>query len=220
VSNQEFWELWQTGILQESLKNSCLISISGTSTAELEYKEKCITKIMEKTNGFFLEQNHDDAIAARVLDSAILSDGVFRGVARPCGSILEGYYLFESIDVTAKSHEMSYEHKKRYMDQGICMDNGETNWGVITDMGYLSEHIPHYDPSDLHSVTGMLDFIKTSYQQQFDTKCGAGLFANMGAVTNEVWGPHLCNLHIWKKKIKKAFDPNTACDPMGYAWPE
>ncbi len=220
-SNEEAWELWQTGILEEEFTNGISILLAGHSKAELAYKEKVFFEILERTGGRiskWLQDNPRSALG--VLRTSVLSDGVFRGVARPSGGILEGYYLNESVDVSRLSHDASYAHTKSFADRGICIDNGETNWGTFSDIAYLSEQIPHFDPRDEKSVQGMLELLATSYQKQFETRSGAGLFANIGAAMNESFGPMLSNVHIWKKKLKRAFDPNTACDPTGYSLPE
>lgn len=220
-SNEAAWQLWQSGTLEREFTNGISLLLAGHSQGELEYKERVLMAILARTSGTIAETlQNDPRSPVGVLRSSVLSDGVFRGVSRPSGGILEGYYLNESVDVSRLSHNASYAHTKTYTDQGICIDNGETNWGTFSDIAYLSEQIPHFDPRDEKSVQGMLDLLATSYQKQFDDRSGAGLFANIGALMNDTFGPMLSNVHVWKKKIKKAFDPNTACDPMGYAFPE
>lgn len=220
-SNQQAYELWQSGLLEREFSNGISMIIAGFSEAERAYKERVFHEILRKTGGKIAETlQNDPRLALGVLRTSVLSDGVFRAVSRPSGGILEGYYLNESVDVSRLSHEASYAHTKSFTDRGICIDNGETNWGTFSDIAYLSEQIPHFDPRDEKSVQGMLELLATSYQKQFETRSGAGLFANIGALMNDAFGPMLSNVHIWKKRIKRGLDPRTACDPMGYAFPE
>jgi hypothetical protein len=220
-SNQEAWELWQSGVLEREFTNGISLILAGHSQRELAYKQKVLERILERTGGRIAETlQRDPRYSLGLLRTSILSDGVFRGVSRPSGGILEGYYLNESVDVSRLSHDASYAHTKTFTDRGICIDNGETNWGTFSDIAYLSEQIPHFDPRDEKSVQGMLELLATSYQKQFESKSGAGLFANIGAIMNDAFGPMLSNVHVWKKRIKKAIDPNTASDPTGYSYPE
>lgn len=220
-SNQEAWELWQSGLFEREFTNGIALILAGHSERELAYKERVLFAILERTRGTISPTLQEDPrFGLGVLRTSVLSDGVFRGVARPSGGILEGYYLNESVDVSRLSHDASYEHTKSFADRGICIDNGETNWGTFCDVGYLSEQIPHFDPRDEKSVAGMIELLATSYQKQFESRSGAGLFANIGAAMNDAFGPMLSNVHVWKKKIKRAFDPQTACDPTGYSLPE
>lgn len=220
-SNQKAWALWQSGVLDAEFTNGISVLLAGFSEGELAYKERVLMEILRRTGGVVSPTLQSDRrFALSTLRMSVLSDGVFRGVSRPSGGILEGYYLHESVDVSRLSHEASYAHTKTFSDRGICIDNGETNWGTFNDIGYLSEQIPHFDPRDEQSVQGMLELLATSYQKQFETKSGAGLFANIGAMMNDTFGPMLSNVHVWKKRIKGALDPNTACDPTGYSFPE
>ncbi len=220
-SNQSAWHLWQSGLLEREFTNGISIVLAGFSDAELAYKERVFADILRRTGGQIARTLEDDPrFSIGVLRTSVLSDGVFRAVSRPSGGILEGYYLNESVDVSRLSHDASYAHTRSFADRGICIDNGETNWGTFSDVGYLSEQIPHFDPRDEDSVKGMLELLATSYQKQFETRSGAGLFANIGALMNDAFGPMLSNVHIWKKRIKRSLDPNGACDPMGYAFPE
>ncbi len=220
-SNQEAWELWQSGLLEREFTNGISLILAGHSQRELAYKEHVLFEILDRTRGTIAKTlQQDPRCALGLLRTSVLSDGVFRGVARPSGGILEGYYLNESVDVSRLSHDASYAHTKSFADRGICIDNGETNWGTFCDIGYLSEQIPHFDPRDEDSVAGMIELLATSYQKQFESRSGAGLFANIGAAMNDAFGPMLSNVHVWKKKIKRAFDPRTACDPTGYSLPE
>lgn len=220
-SNQEAWELWQSGLLEREFTNGIALLLAGHSKGELDYKERVLHDVLARTGGKRAETlEADPRYALTLLRTSILSDGVFRGVSRPSGGILEGYYLNESVDVSRLSHDASYAHTKTFTDRGICIDNGETNWGTFSDIAYLSEQIPHFDPRDEKSVQGMLELLATSYQKQFETRSGAGLFANIGAIMNDAFGPMLSNVHVWKKRIKKALDPRTACDPTGYSYPE
>jgi glycolate oxidase len=220
-SNQKAWELWQSGLLDEEFTNGISLLLAGFSKDELAYKERVLAEILRRTGGRIARSLQDDPrFPLGLLRTSILSDGVFRAVSRPSGAILEGYYLNESVDVSRLSHDASYAHTRSFTDRGICIDNGETNWGTFSDIGYLSEQIPHFDPRDEKSVQGMLELLATSYQKQFESRSGAGLFANIGALMNDAFGPMLSNVHVWKKRIKRALDPRTACDPTGYSFPE
>jgi len=220
-SNQKAYELWQSGLLEREFQNGISLLVAGFSAGELDYKERVVREILRRNGGVIAQAlQQDPRFALGMLRSSVLSDAVFRAVSRPSGGILEGYYLNESVDVSRLSHDASYEHTRSFTERGICIDNGETNWGTFSDVGFLSEQIPHFDPRDEKSVQGMLELLATSYQKQFETRSGAGLFANIGALMNDAFGPMLSNVHVWKKRIKKALDPNTACDPTGYSFPE
>ena len=49
----------------------------------------------------------------------------------------------------------------------------------------------------------------------FKTPVGGLAWTAMGERAKEL-GPYCGNFHNWMRKIKKAFDPNTASDPSGY----
>ena len=69
------------------------------------------------------------------------------------------------------------------------------------------------DPADQKSIEAAAKSVETGFgtnvQKQFAPLMVGGSVAQM-------LGPMISNLHIWQRKIKKAFDPDNLSDPSWY----
>lgn len=77
--------------------------------------------------------------------------------------------------------------------------------------------------TDQASIKGMRQMMEEGHALAITTPISVSWRAlgtgSYGISTAEI-APHCFNYDRWMRKIKKAFDPNTASDPSTYAFPE
>jgi len=224
-SNEEFWELWQKGILQGKYINGFELVMAAHSDREMKYKEKCLKEILDKTGGWIPPEIMAMPAA---LDAAYIwtlwGGEVVKALFRGSGNFFEGHFAHDSIDSIKYETPTALEEKKPFVDRGVIMDDGESAWGMLFEQGALGFHLEHvtlFDPYDAGSVKGMKEFQYSSLKNMQRRKTGVFMSGEgMGDGTSKFAGPMCSNYHIWMRKIKKAFDPGTAMDPTGYIRPE
>ena len=93
-SNQEYWELWQKWqkeLLKERYIHNLELLLKAHSPRQMEYNEKCLEKILEKTGGWVATELMEDR---RAVDSNYLHhiwmDRVAAAIFRAAGQFAEG----------------------------------------------------------------------------------------------------------------------------------
>jgi hypothetical protein len=102
------------------------------------------------------------------------------------------------------------------------MDDGvENGWGLLYEDGNFGhlEMINHYDPADPESCRAF-EKLSSESTDKMVTECLGVPFGGGGDRMADFLGPHIMNYHLWLRKIKKAFDPNTAADFSSYVRPK
>ncbi len=90
-SNEELWELWQTGYWQKRCQDAMNIVLDSSSPRELEYKEKVFREVVKRFEGEIPPELNEDphGQSARFLH-AFLAIGSVKGVFRAGGAFHEG----------------------------------------------------------------------------------------------------------------------------------
>lgn len=221
ASNEDFWELWQKRILQEKYFNGFQLMMAAYSEREMKYKEKCLKEILDRTGGWIPRELMEIPAALHAAYLWTLWGGeVVKALFRPSGSFYEGHYAHDSINSVKHEVAQALGEKQPFVDRGVIMDDGESCWGLLFEqgaMGFHLEHVAMFDPHDRDSLKGMKEFQYSALKNQQRRKTGVFMFGEgMGDGTSRFAGPMCSNYHIWMKKIKRAFDPNTTMDPTGY----
>ena len=219
-SNQDFWELWQKGVLRELGANSFELVMAAHSNRELEYKEKCVREIIDKTGGMIVTelQENPRAVVASYLWH-LWGGQVIRGFFRTSGGYFGSHYVHEAINAVKYELPSAIEEKKPFRNRGVIADEEHAAWSELFEHGAIGIDIDHgggYDPRDPESLKAVGELMSLGHSGQVQRKTYEPHFGDQG---NRMTGPANSNYHLWLLKIKKAFDPNTTADGFMYVIP-
>jgi len=226
-SNKEAWEVWKEGHFQKKCAHSLALIMDASSRREMEYKEKCLGKILEKTGGEIFPEDARGQ-SARFVHSLTGQGGV-KGVFRATGGFTTGANADEALVAMMKAQEMGYEVKDKFGKKGVVLDDNDPTWLTATEenaFGAHQEFAVRYDPMDAESIRGAAEIEsilgKLWLEKNVDIASfgGAfGLLAYEGKI-HEMAGPQCLNYDIWMRKIKKVFDPNLLSESSYYIKPK
>jgi len=122
----------------------------------------------------------------------------------------------ENIDSCALALKMDRSLRDKYSEKGIIMNDGTyNNWGVVYEGGHLGVLEGGYSFSSTNdSFKGFGEMVQEGNDIAIKTPLAMG-WMSMGGMAR-VWGPYLCNVDEWMRKIKKSFDPAIVSDSSGY----
>lgn len=215
-SNDEMWDLWQTGMLQEKLDHGMVLMTAAHTDGEKEYKEKCLKEILGRMGGKIVKELQENPLAVAANYVWMVWGEPQRGLFRPSGGFGGAHHLFSTIDVIKYELPFAFEEKKPFQEKGVLVEDCDNVWGLLYEHGTMGHHMDHtgsYDPHDPESVKGMVEFVALAHSGQVKRKTMETTFGDQG---NKLMGTANSNFHLWLMKIKKAFDPNTAADPFMY----
>jgi glycolate oxidase len=198
--------------------------IAGRTKMDFEYKEKVFEKILADTKGRFLVFTpEDEAVLLLSMVNPFYAQRLFR--AKKSSLVLGGPTLsqLESVGLLKKLYETDEKCMKEYTKPGgqILNAGPEGTWGWSTEGRKLWTEATH-----------SLDETLESLQQgrEYSAKTIAAIQEARGAIAfdmrfvmgvlNDVFGPQMCDVQDWLRKIKKAFDPQDLSDHSGYISPE
>lgn len=194
------------------------IVLESGSQREFEYKEKVLDQILEETHGRKLPLIEHPDMQARVISTTIRTSTPSRAVFRPTGAFSSVIGAMETMDVSATQMEVCTENKKKWVEQGLFMDDGVENaWGIIyqhSDFTHLEE-LDLYDPSDPESSAAATQDLQDGLVA-FTTKELGGHGFQMGDMLHTINAPVMMDYPHWMHRIKKEFDPNMAADGNFY----
>lgn len=142
-----------------------------------------------------------------------------QGNFRPSQAMFTTLGCFDTWDLGIKQAEIIAQKKQKYIKAGLLLDDGgDLGCGGTFEnahMGYI-EGIGLYSTKNPESVVAAGKVIEEAVQACVDEALGIPI-AGFGVEMNSKLGPHCGNYHKWMAKIKKALDPNMACDPFFYS---
>lgn len=221
-SNKEVWELWQKGEFKEKLAkftNNVVVVLDASSPREMEFKEKCLGKIIDKVEGEMISESAEE-ITARFVH-AFNCLGAVKGTFRSTGSFTSNPSAEEALDSVRLAQEKGLEIKNKYAKAGVILDDGDSTWVTLLEdsLGGHMEMPVRYDPADPVACDGAVKHLVESTDGIVNWKLGIGEFEGgyfSGAAIHDKTGPKCLNYHTWMKKIKKAFDPNLVGESTFY----
>jgi glycolate oxidase len=216
-SNNDYYEKW------EDLKGlpwvSFAIVTAASSPEEHEYNVKALNKIMEETGGKIVPVGEKPIFKNRDYINMVRGCFIPRLAFRTAGSFACPLQGQETVDhALVVGLQEDGEFRKKYDEQGLLFNDGSNGmWGVMFDNGHfaLFECGHMYSPTEVDSWTAGAEMMKEGNGIKLKTPMSFS-WTVMGNDVVKEYGPMLCNIHDWQRKIKKAFDPNTATDPAGY----
>lgn len=226
-SNKEVWEVWQTGYFQEKCAHTLSFIMDASSPREMEYREKCLSKILEKTKGEVPpELNEDPRGQSARFAHALTGQGAVKGTFRSTGAFFISPVGEESLQAMKRLNELGFELKDRFAKAGKILDDGDPTWVVPYEDDIGAGHIEvvyRYDPHDPDSVKAAAELASASTKLVTESKLGINLIEGGLSYCDEVHdiaGPKSLNYHIWMRRIKKAFDPSLVAESSWYTTPE
>ena len=219
-SNKEVWEVWQKGYFQQKCAHSLSFIMDASSPREMEYREKCLSKILAKTGGEVFPEDARGQ-SARFMH-ALTGQGAVKGTFRSTGAFLSAPNADEALQAVKKANEIGYELKDKLVKEGKILDDADPTWVTAYEenaIGYHEELVSRYDPTDLDSIRTAAQIISVSdrlwLEKNLDISSFGGCTSFEGEL-HEMAGPKCLNYHVWMRKIKKAFDPNLVSESSFY----
>ncbi|MFA5308940.1 MAG: FAD-binding oxidoreductase [Dehalococcoidales bacterium] len=224
--NNEYYDKYEElkGIPEVSLN----IVMGANSPEEHAYQVKALDQILKDTGGQITPVGEKAIMKNRDFINAIKTCFVPRTAFRAAGSFtIDGLLGHGSVDHVSLGLKKDGVLRAKYAKKGVIGDDGTYNsWGSTFENAHLAlfECGHWFDPLDEASTKGATeligDGIKISLSTPFSLTWGTSGGMIFGLKSQPPIGPLCYNYHEWMRKIKKAFDPNTASDPEGYISPE
>jgi len=217
-SNTELEEIWATGYYQKRYANCLGFIMDASSPKEMEYKEKCLRKVIEQYGGEIITED-ERAQSTRFVHALIGANAVKSTFSTGCFNSAPNAQ--ESLDAMMRAHELGLELKEEYAKKGVVLDDGDPSWVAVFEPSAHMETVWRYDPADPDSVKGATELAMRASELLLQHNLedhSYMLFKGLGKPKHvDVAGPKCLNYHIWIGKIKKAFDPNLVGEPSCYA---
>jgi len=224
-SNEDFYELVKN-IPQAQLDEvmyHVLVSMDASSKREMDYKEKCLQKILEKTQGMVFPL--DDQQKNILLLQVITAQGNTRSTFRLSGSFGISPVGDEAIDSMQLLSRTAYEdYVREKQKSGKFLLGGEGTWSVAySDVGAHTEVTYLYDPADPESTKAAAEMGELGDKWMAEKRFGINALENalcFEETAIKAALPYSLDFAVWMKKLKKAFDPNLVSESSFYVTPE
>ncbi len=224
-NNTEFYNNALFQDLIKKLKFNLTVITMANSKREAEYQDKVIKKVLTDTNGTFVELVEARPLNALLFMAVAKQCNTMRGVFRAGGGFFTSLGALGSWDWCVEGAKVGMQLKQKEIESGGIVDDGAENvWGTPYECGTFShlEELYMYDIADPESRKSSVRYLKSIPEaaKKFPLGLGLGTIDSEGSNMHNIFGPIACNYQRWLKKIKQAFDPNTASDPGFYIDPK
>jgi len=217
-NNNEYYELRSKGELDVPRKSFCVVMV-GANAEEHAWQVKTLDKILEETQGSIVATGEDEMWKKRDLLTMIKACFIPRLAFRSTGTFaVDGMVGMDTNAAMGLGLDVDEKHRDKWNEEGIFMDDGTLNsWSVTYEGSHLALFECGYGYNTIReeSYTGYLKMIDEGVEHCFNTP-----FSNSWGIFGKDRVPRIgeacCGYHLWMKKIKKAFDPNTASCPSNY----
>ncbi len=178
-----------------------------SSTRQLDYEEKVLRIVVEKTKGIFREDLRE---VLSTWQGDAFRSGTSARMLRYGGYAVQRMNLsqIETIEKIHNAHIEIVEQVPHYI-----LDE-ETPEVYVYDRGYFSinETDNYYDQSDIEDIKNARIQCKEAFITH-TKKDQLGWFINMEPGTS-IFGPDIGpNFHLWLRRVKNIFDPNNIMNP-------
>ena len=224
-SNEELWELWQTGYWQKRCQDAMNIVLDSSSPRELEYKEKVFREVVKRFEGEIPPELNDDPHGQKArFIHAFMALGAVKGVFRAGGAFFEGIAGDETFDACQKMVELGTPLKEKLAKEGKLLDDGDSCPIHPYDdvIGGHMEQPVRYDACDPEAIKAAAEFNEWAIKAGVEANLAIGMFDGWAYrdQIHDIAGPKCLNYHLWMGKIRKAFDPNLVAESSWYTTPK
>ncbi|MEW6668671.1 MAG: FAD-binding oxidoreductase [Thermodesulfobacteriota bacterium] len=197
-----------------------IVIIAGSSPGDFEYKVRVLKMIAAETAGRSMEIVEDPKIGGALLWRFIRISGSVRETMRATGAhsgIFPGHAQF--LPITRFTQKVA-EIKADLQAKGLLLSDGADAFPWTEEHGYMGHAEVLYRFVLSHeSIKGIQHLRQQSIKLALEEPVGVPFFVT-GDRLHDVFGPVASGYHVWLRKLKKAFDPNGACDSAGYITPK
>jgi len=217
-NNNEYYERRIKGDF-ELPRISLSIVMVAANGEEHAWQVKTLDKILEETQGSIVATGEDEMWKKRDLLTMIKACFIPRLAFRPSGTFtVDGMIGMDSSAAMALGLAVNEKHHDKFVKKDAITDDGTLNsWSITYEGSHfaLFECGAQYSSIDPVSIKGMNEMMAEGIELCFNTPfgCSWAIFdKDRVKRIGEACGGH----HLWMKKIKKAFDPNTTACPSKY----
>ena len=195
-----------------------VVILTSDSESELNYKEKVLGHIVSKLGGEYLQYIEREDVKREYLWTELRVTmplrEVFRSTGRFLGSIGDSALFPTSVRMMLEAMAI----KKEYQDKKLMRSDEGTDciWGVTIESGHTghAEQVVFVHPTG-EAWKALMEFSDRCEDLALDKKYTVPITV-WGDRGHDKFGPHLCNYHLWLRKIKKNFDPRGVSEPAMY----
>ncbi len=200
-------------------KHGFIVIISSSDDLEFNYKEKVLAQIMSETGGEFLGYFEKGEIKREYFWTIIKVTAAVREVFRASGRFLGAIGDSASLPNSLRMMLDCVEFKKEYQQKGVIRK--DEGLECIFATAYEHGHTGHAEQQAQVHHTGeegwraLMEFSDRCEDLAIEKHYTAPVtvFGDRG---HDKWGPHLCNYHLWLRKLKGTFDPKGVSEPAMY----
>jgi glycolate oxidase len=228
--NDELWEVIQKINPEEAqlAARSLLVVLGANTTREMEYRERCFRKIVDKWHGQLLPPLNDPKYLAHMFSLMPWSLGTIREVFRPCTDFFVSPCTDGTEDMIKNQNTAAVKGLMPYVQKGAIMQPGPAAYHLPYENYSVGSHIETvflWDPYNDNSLQGVNEWIGETLDPhgkfaKFGVPLlGGGLQIEPVSHVVQNWGPVYDNYHVWLAKIKEALDPDNLGDWSAYVPP-
>jgi len=206
-SANEFWELWNSCLLQKEMALALWIYLATWSPEEMSYEERVLMDIIKETGGEPIDESlrlkWQESVDFFFLNSFVQRTARLGGGWMPL--MLSADSVFHMFEAAKKIPEFLND----FIAKGLILKAPDNFQIVPMEYGHLAHieliifydrNLPESQKIPIYVINKSLETqIKYGYHTHMPPGTGPGI---------EKLGSLYSNYHIWVTKIKKAFDPN------------
>ena len=217
-NNNEYYEKRLKGELEIPWISFSVVMVAANED-EHAWQVKVLDKILEETEGKIVPTGEDMTWKKRDLLTMIKACFIPRLALRPSGTFaVDGMIGMDTTGAMALGLIVDEKHRNKWVEKGIIVDDGTlNNWAITYEGSHfaLFECGYQFSSIDSDSIKGYNEMMAEGFDLCYKTPFNLS-WAVFGEAEMPRIGPACNNHHLWMKKIKKAFDPNTVSDPSMY----
>ncbi len=220
-SREELQEIWESGIYQEKFKEGAVCILEAASADEMEYKEKLLITILERTGGHIRPEFNDPKQANSRFGYGYIGLGCVKSTFST-GTFMSCPSGDESYELVSKVKKEAIRIKRELEETDAILHDGDSTFVTPLNGGSIGAHaeiVSRYDPNDTRAVRQVVKTIGKWNQAMFKNNLAIGAMEGTFMYCNDMhdlFGPVCMNYDQWMKKIKMAFDPNSIGESSFY----
>lgn len=220
-SREELKTVWESGVYQEKFKEGAVCILESGSKDEMTYKEEVMMRIIEQTGGHIRAEFNDPRQVNSRFGYAYIGMGCVKSTFST-GTFMSSPSGDESYELASKVKKEAIRIKKELEDKDAILHDGDSTFVTPLNGGTIGAHteiISRYDPNDTKAVREVVKGIGKWNQAMLENNLAIGAMEGTFIYCNDMhdmFGSKCMNYDQWMRKIKMAFDPNSAGESSFY----
>jgi glycolate oxidase len=216
TSNEEEIQLAEQ-FLKEVNGPGFALAIAGNSARDFTFKKKVLEQILQETNGKSLKYVEDNPVVqGSYLWRCIRVTASIRETFRATGTFGGEVFGTDAYNVQSNFIQHSVKDKSDLIQKGLIYADSVIPFTTSLEHGQQghSEVLIRYTPN-AETWQGVQEYVGKANENAVKGHYGLPHHV-FGDPQQDFFGPHMCNYHIWLRKIKKTFDPNGVSESSNY----